>query len=395
MTILLGHNYYQYPGGEDVVYRSEVGMLEANGHRVIRYSLTNDVVKTMGLVRLGASTIWNQGVYRALRKLIREEKVDVCHFHNTFPLMSPSAYYAGSHERTPIVQTLHNFRLMCPSATMFRDGGTCEECLGRSFPWDGLLHACYRDSRLVTGTVGAMLAIHRAAGTWTEIVSQYIALTPFARDKFIQGGLPARKIVVKPNFLSEDPGAGSGNGGYALFIGRLTPEKGIGTLLRAWTSLSGRIPLKIAGTGPLAPDVASAATQIPGVEYLGQVSSSEACALLGRAVFVVIPSEWYEGAPMAVLEAFARGTPVIASNLGGLASMINHGSTGLHFRPGNADDLSQRVCYLWSDPDCRSRMRVAARLEYEAKYTAAANYRMTNSIYASLRVGRPLAGVLC
>ena len=395
MTILLGHNYYQYPGGEDVVYRSEVGLLEAKGHRVIRYSLTNDVVKTMSLIQLGASTVWNHGVYRDIRKLIREEKVDVCHFHNTFPVMSPAAYYAGSHERTPIVQTLHNFRLMCPSATMFRDGGTCEACLGRSFPWHGLLHACYRESRLVTGTAGAMLSIHRAAGTWTEIVSQYIALTPFARDKFIQGGLPAKRIVVKPNFLPEDPGAGSGDGGYALFIGRLTAEKGIDTLLRAWRSMCGRIPLKIAGTGPLATEVANAATQISSVEYLGQVSSHEAYALLGRAAFVVFPSEWYEGAPMTVLEAFAKGTPVVASNLGGLASMINHGSTGLHFRPGDADDLFRQVSSLWDDVDCRSRMRTAARLEYEAKYTAAANYRMTSSIYASLRVGRPLTGVLC
>jgi glycosyltransferase involved in cell wall biosynthesis len=395
VTILLGHNYYQYPGGEDVVYQNEARMLESRGHRIVRYTLTNDAVKTMGLVRLGASTIWNQDAYRALRKLIREERVDVCHFHNTFPIMSPAAYYAASHEKIPVVQTLHNFRLVCPSATMFRDGQTCEKCLGRGFPWDGLLHACYRNSRLVTGTVGAMLAIHRAAGTWTEVVSQYIALTPFARDKFIQGGLPASRIVVKPNFLSEDPGAGSGDGGYALFLGRLTPEKGIDTLLRAWKSLSGMIPLKIAGTGPLEPDVAEAAAQIPGVEYLGQVSSDQAYALLGRAVFVVIPSEWYEGAPMTVLEAFAKGTPVIASNLGGLASMINHGSTGLHFRPGGADDLSRQVRSLWDGPDCRSRMRKAARLEYEAKYTAAANYRMTSSIYSSLRGGRPLTGVLC
>jgi glycosyltransferase involved in cell wall biosynthesis len=395
VTILLGHNYYQFPGGEDVVYQNEASMLESRGHRVVRYTLTNDAVKTMGLVSLGTSTIWNQGTYRALRKLIREERVDVCHFHNTFPIMSPSAYYAASHEKTPIVQTLHNFRLVCPGATMFRDGQTCEKCLGRVFPWDGLLHACYRNSRLMTGTVGAMQAIHRAAATWTEVVSQYIALTSFARDKFIQGGLPAGRMVVKPNFLSEDPGAGTGEGGYGLFLGRLTPEKGIDTLLRAWRSLSGMVPLKIAGIGPLEPKVADAAAQIPGVEYLGQVSSEQKYALLGRAVFAVIPSEWYEGAPMAVLEAFAKGTPVIASNLGGLASMINHGTTGLHFRPGDAEDLSRQVRSLWDAPDCRSRMRRAARLEYETKYTAAENYRMTSSIYSSLRGGRPLTGVLC
>jgi glycosyltransferase involved in cell wall biosynthesis len=239
-----------------------------------------------------------------------------------------------------------------------------------------------------------MQAVHRVASTWTEVVSQFIALTPFARDKFIQGGLPPGRMVVKPNFLSEDPGVGSGDGGYGLFLGRLTAEKGIDTLLRSWKALSGNVPLKIAGIGPLEPQVVEAAAQIPGVEYLGQVSSDQKYELLGRAAFEVIPSEWYEGAPMTVLEAFAKGTPVIASNLGGLGSMINHGSTGLHFRPGDADDLARQVRSLWDDADGRLRMRQTARLEYETKYTAAENYRMTTSIYSSLQGGRPLTGVL-
>jgi glycosyltransferase involved in cell wall biosynthesis len=206
-------------------------------------------------------------------------------------------------------------------------------------------------------------------------VDAYIALSEFARAKFIEGGLPAERVFVKPNFVAPDPGAGAGKGGFALFAGRLSPEKGVETLLRAWDRL-GDIPLRILGSGPLAPKVARR-----GVTPMGQVPREAVLDTLRRAAVLILPSEWYEGSPLILLEAFACGTPVIASRLGALAECIRDGETGLLFRPGDADELAAKVRYAFSQPEHLARMRLNARREYEALYTAERNYQMLMSIY--------------
>ncbi len=380
-TVVQVHNHYQQSGGEDVVVAAERALLETHAHRVVCLTADNTAIRSKYPLTVAVRTVWSQRSYRSLRGLIRATRPDVVHVHNTLPLLSPSVYYAARAEGIPVVQTLHNYRLLCPVATLYRDGRVCETCVGRGIPWPGLVHGCYRGSRAATGPVVGMLAAHRALGTWTRMVTVYIALTEFARQKFIDGGLPSEKIVVKPNFVYPDPGPGEGSAKSALYVGRLTPEKGIDTLLKAWGCLSPLVRLKVVGDGPLAPVVAEAATRLKGVEYLGRKSRDEVLALMKEATVLVFPSESYEGFPMTIAEAYATGLPVIASDLGAMASLVRHERTGLLFRPGDPDDLAAKVDWVLSHPHELLRMRQEARGEYEAKYTAEQNYRMLMGIY--------------
>nr|WP_259331163.1 glycosyltransferase family 4 protein [Thermus thermophilus] len=329
--------------------------------------------------RQGLVTLWNQGAYRRVREAIRQHRPDLVHVHNTFPLASPAVIHAAKAEGVPVVMTLRNYRLLCVNALFFREGRVCEDCLGR-LPWRGVVHGCYRDSRLASLGVASMLALHRALRTW-NLVDRFIALTEFARQKFVEGGLPAEKIVVKPNFVHPDPGPGEGRGGYALFVGRLSPEKGVRTLLRAWALLGGRVPLKVVGDGPLADEVREAARRLPGVEWLGRKSPKEVYALMGEAAFLVFPSEWYETFGRVAIEAFAKGTPVVASRIGAVGEVTEDGRTGLHFRPGDPEDLAAKVEWLLAHPEELARMRKEARAEYETKYTAERNYEQLMAIY--------------
>jgi glycosyltransferase involved in cell wall biosynthesis len=383
MKVLAVHNRYQQPGGEDQVFSAETALLESYGHRVVRYCTHNDRVADMNRLALVGNTLWSRSSYRELRDLVRTERPDVAHFHNTFPLISPAGYYAARAEGVPVVQTLHNYRLLCPDALFFRDGRVCEDCMGKAVPWPGVLHKCYRGSRAASGLVSAMLTAHRALRTWTEVVDVYVALTEFARGKFIEGGLPAERLVVKPNFVYPDPGPGEGRGGYALFVGRLSPEKGVGTMLEAWKRLERQIPLKVVGDGPLRKRVAEAAGRQPCVEYLGYRPAEEVQALSKEASVLVLPSEWYEGFSRVAAEAFATATPIIAGDLGAATELVEHGRTGLRFRPGDAEDLAEQARWFFSHPEEHARMRREVRAEYEAKYTAERNYRMLIGLYDS------------
>ncbi len=382
MRLLLAHNYYQLRGGEAEIFETEAGLLQSHGHRVIRYTVHNDAIDGMGRLEAARATLWNRQVYDALRRLLRAERPDVAHFHNTFPLISPAAYYAARAENVPVVQTIHNYRLLCPKAQFFREGRVCEDCLGRSVALPGIVHGCYRDSRAASTVVAAMLALHRARRTWSKMVDVYVlAMTEFAREKFVEGGFPAEKLVVKPNFVYPDPGPGTGRGGYALFVGRLSEEKGIRTMLAAWERLDGQIPLHVVGDGPLAATVEAAAGRRAEITWLGRQPSEEVYRQMGEAACLIFPSVWYEGLPRTIVESFARGTPVIASNLGAMSSLIDPDRTGLHFEAGNAEDLAARVRWWLAHPEAHGAMREAARAAYEHHFTAEANYRQLMQIY--------------
>lgn len=382
--ILVVHNGYLQAGGEDLVFAEETSLLEEHGHEVLRHRVHNELASKMGRTRLASKTIWNRSAYRELRALIRRERPGVVHFHNTFPLISPAGYYAAAAEDVPVVQTLHNYRLMCPNGLFFREGRPCEDCAGKSIAWPGVVHGCYRGSRSATALTATMFSVHRAFGTWSNMVDVYVALTEFARSKFVAAGVPEDRILVKPNFVNPDPGAGAGQGGYALFAGRLSPEKGVGTLLAAWEMMGeDAMPLKLAGDGPLSEPVRDAAGKNPRVEYLGYRSVEEVRRLMKEAALLVVPSEWYETFGRVAIESFAAGTPVVVAGIGAIAELVEHGRTGLHFRPGEAADLARQVRSLRDCPSELSWMRRDARIEFERKYTAARNYALLTGIYAS------------
>lgn len=387
--ILLVHNAYMHAGGEDAVFEDEGALLEGHGHLVLRYQTNNDRISGMGPISLASKTVWNRGAYRGLRDLIRRQRPGVVHLHNTFPLISPAAHHAAAAEGVPVVQTLHNYRLLCPNGLFFRDGRPCEDCLGKALALPGVAHGCYRESRAATAATAGMVAAHRLLGTWSGGVDRFVALTAFARDKFIEGGLPAERISVKPNFVSPDPGVGDGRGGYALFVGRLSQEKGVGTLLKAWDQPGGdTVPLKIVGDGPFSGAVARAAEQNPLIEWVGRRSPGETRRLMQDAAMTVLPSEVYETFGRVAAESFAAGTPVVAAKIGAIEELVDHGRTGLHFKPGDAGDLAHQVQRLAADTSGEvARMRRAARSEYEEKYTAERNYRLLADIYAAA-VGR-------
>ncbi|MCC6240339.1 MAG: glycosyltransferase [Phycisphaerales bacterium] len=380
MKIARIHNYYQQAGGEDSVLASEMELLQSRGQLISTFFLHNDAVDSMGRLTLAAKTLWNRDTYRRLRTFFRQHRPEVAHFDNTFPLISPSAYYAAHAEGVAVVQTLHNYRLLCVNAMLYRQGSACEECVGKSIPWPGVWHGCYRDDRKASAVVAAMLTLHRALGTWRREVDTYIALTDFARGRYIAGGLPASKIVVKPNFLEMDPDPGTGTGNFALFVGRLTPEKGVDTLLRAWALPDMPMPLKIIGTGPLESRVRQAAEKNTMIEYLGRQPLTQVMQLMGDAACLVFPSTWYEGLPRTIVESFAKATPVVASRLGAMKELIEEGCSGALFTPDDAADLAGVMRRLASTAALPA-MRPGARQAYQARFTADRAYAALMAIY--------------
>jgi glycosyltransferase involved in cell wall biosynthesis len=385
VNILLVHNTYQQPGGEDVVFSQERRMLENNGHRVSTYERSNwEVNEYVGLrqISLARRTVWASDSRREFLQLLRAQKPDIVHVHNTFMMISPSIYSACAEVGVPVVQTLHNYRLLCPAGTLFRDGKVCEECITSSL-LRGVEHTCYRNSRAATAVTAFMLAFHRARGTWKREISCYVALTNFSKSKFVEGGMPAERIFVKPNFVDPDPGARTGDGEYAMFVGRLSPEKRVSTVLQAWRRLRLPIPLVIFGGGPDKAELEAQAAQdnLNNVQFHGQVTRERTLTAINNARFLVFSSEWYENFPVTIAEAFACRTPVIASRLGAMAEIVGDGHSGLHFTPGDPEDLARKVEWAWSHPDETRAMGENARKEYESKYTAEKNYPRLMEIY--------------
>jgi glycosyltransferase involved in cell wall biosynthesis len=385
MKILMLHNRYLVPGGEDQSSAAEVALLRGHGHAVEFLEEDNRRVEQLGKTRTALRTVWSRESYRRIDEKLRGGQFDILHVQNFFPLWSPSVYYAASRNRVPVVQTLRNYRLMCVNSLLFRDQHVCEDCLGRTLPWRGVVHACYRGSRAASAVVAGMVGAHKLARTWQKRVAIYVAVSDFTREKYIAGGFPAAKIVVKPNFIHPSPAFGDGGGGYALYVGRLSPEKGITTMLEAWKRASSSIPLKVVGEGPLAEMAIAAGRTCPKIEYLGSKPLSEVLDLMRRAEFLVFPSEWYETMGRTIMEALSVGTPVVASRIGPPASMVVPGETGFLFKPGDVADLKERLEWCSGNLEQLRALRAGARKAFEAKYTGAANLETLLAIYRTAK----------
>ncbi len=373
--VLLLHNRYQHRGGEDSVVDSEVELLRDRGHDVELLIWDNEEIKSLSPVRAAVRTIWSSDSTHRVTEAIQRLRPDVVHVHNSFPLASPSVYWAADKAAVPVIKTLHNFRLMCPQAMLLRDGKVCEDCLGK-LPWRAVRYRCYRESSAASAACASMLVAHRAMGTWRHRITRYIALNEFCRAKFIEGGLPAERIVLKPNFVaSQPPRADAGRDGL-LFVGRISAEKGIETLAQAARLMPGAT-IRVIGGGP-----ADGLLQgIPNVELLGPKSGAEVMTWMARSVALLLPSVWYENFPRTLVESFAQGLPVIASRIGALGELIEHGRTGLLFEVGDPQDLARQSQIALADLPAMRRMGEAARQTYEAHYTPEANYEILTRIY--------------
>lgn len=380
MRILVGHNYYQRSGGEDAVFRSETRMLSGFGHSVEIYERTNDEIARSVLSR-GAfifSSYWSRRSYRDIRALIRHFRPEIAHFHNIFYRMTPSVYNACRDEGVPIVQSLHNYRIFCLNGLLFRDGHPCEDCL-RSSPYKGVKHRCFRGSRVASFFFSLLLAQYRLQEVWTRNIDRFIVATEFTRRKYVEAGIPSSMISVKPHFV-EDPGMQGDVDGrtHALFIGRLSQEKGIKVLLEAWKEIKD-LPLYIFGQGPMECEI----REYIHTHKLGNVillSFSDPLTyqdIMRKAKFIVVPSLCYENFPRVVVEAFSYGTAVLASRRGSLTEIIREGRTGVCFEPGDSKDLAAKARFLEGHPEFGRN----AREEYERNYSPEMNNEVLVRIY--------------
>jgi len=380
VKILQIHNFYLANGGEDAVFLAEGKLLESYGNEVVQYTVNNSEISgVVGKLITGINLVYSRLSKESVEEFITLKKPDIVHIHNFFPLLTPSIYDACIAVGVPVVQTLHNYRTICPGAFLMRNGRICEDCIGGS-AYQSILHGCYRGSYIGTLAVARMVEGHRKRQTWNNKVARFIALTEFAKQKFIQAGLPEGKIAVKANFIGSDVSkrkSPKSNKPYALFVGRLSKEKGIETLLMAWERIS--LHLLLAGDGPLLNAVKSVEQQ--NVHSLGHMLSDELQETMAQASFLVMPSEWYEGFPMVLVEAFENGIPVIASRLGGMAEIIEDGVTGLHFEAGNSVDLAEKVTWMHNNPEKCKEMGENARKVYQEKYTPEINYKILMQIY--------------
>ena len=380
LRILIIHNAYQQAGGEDTVQRNEAELLRRAGHIVESLIVSNDNISSYkSRITTALAASYNLGGKALVSGAINRFRPDVVHVHNTFPRLSPSVFDACSKAGVPVVWTLHNFRITCANGILLRSGLPCEDCVGNA-PLSAIRHRCYRGSAIGSASVAAMIWTHQLRGTWHSKVDRFIALTHFARDKFIAAGLPSERIVVKPNF-SEDPLAEVEDVPVerrgALFVGRLSAEKGVDVLVDAWRDMGAL--LTIIGDGPQRPALEAKAGSE--VQFLGHHDRAYVQNAMRRAALLVVPSVWFEMYPMTVVEAMACGTPVVASRIGALAEIVQEGVTGFHFSPGDAHDLSCVVRHVLANPEEMARIGANARSYYKDKLAPEANIVALERIY--------------
>lgn len=391
MRILQVHNYYRTsaPSGENNVVDAERTLLRKSGHTVgtfFRYNDNLEKMGTKGLLIGAAATPWNPFAAKRLKRTVDDFDADVIHVHNTFPQLSP-AIFSSVPGKTGRVLTMHNYRLVCPAALPMRDGEVCIECIEKRSALPALKYGCYRGSRAATVPLAAKVMLNRALGTWQKHVDAFIVLTEFQRDLMVSSGFPSELIHVKPNFYPGDPNVTPFElrPKRILFIGRLTREKGVHTLIEAWRQWGVDVPdLRIAGDGELRSELEVKAAGLP-ITFLGQVDHKTVVEELSNARLLVVPSEWFEGFPMVLQEAFALGTPVAVSNIGPLANLSKEGAIGGVFNPKDPISLKAEVQRIWGDQDVLALKALGARRTFEEEYTEAANVEALERIYKAAK----------
>lgn len=388
MKILLVHNFYgsAAPSGENAVYEAERDLLRRHGHEVVEFTRHSDEIRgqgAWGALKGALSAPWNPFSSARLRRVLSVERPEIMHVHNSFPLLSPAIFHAAAEFPVGRVLTLHNYRLFCPAAIPMRAGRVCTDCLDLRSVWPALRHGCYRDSRPATLPLALNVALHRALGTWAERVDAFIALTDFQRELLVRGGLPADRVEMKPNFYPGNPLTvpWAERGEYALFAGRLSEEKGVASLVKAWIAWGAAAPeLRIIGDGPLRAALQKAAAGAA-IRFLGQLSPDDTIRQIAHARLQLLPSECFEGFPMVLREAFAVGTPAAVSNLGPLPSIVRHGFNGVVFEAANPQSLLATVKTAWCTPELLERLGKGARKSFEAFYTEEINHARLMAIY--------------
>lgn len=381
IRVLMLHNRYQVHGGEDVSTESECRILREAGHHVDLLTADNhDIESSIAVASAAIGAIWSRYWYHLVKRKLESDRYDVLHIQNFFPLISPSVYYAAHAAGVPVVQAIRNYRLACPSANLFRDNQVCSQCVGRRMKIPGIIHRCYRGSALGSALVGTVSGLHMAAGTWHRKGTYFVAVSQYVSDVISREGLPSDRIFLKPCFsFPPDPGSfcTDNERKHVLFVGRLAPEKGIDLLLEAWAKIESKVPLNIVGEGMVPSPLPD------NVQVLGKMDLDEVYAMMRSAVCVVIPGGWPEPFGRVAVEAFAHGTPVIASDIGGVAEIVEPGVNGDLFVSGDATDLAGRLDRLIHDDGMQRAYGDGALTTYNARYTPTKNLEILEKIYAT------------
>lgn len=386
MKILYCHNFYQQTGGEDRVFYDECTMLKEYGHDVQTWTVHNDKLQSMGKLTAVKKTLWNSESYRTLTEKLKKFQPQVVHFGNTFPLISPASYWACKKQGASVVQTLHNFRIVCPSAGLFRNNDLCHDCVGKLFALPGVRNGCYRGSKLATGVTALMASWHRIYGTWHKAVDAFITLTDFSRKIFIEGGLPEDKLVIKPNFVADPEKAFSSDFPRegAIFVGRLVAEKGVDLILNVWKNLDENIRLTIVGDGPMKQEVQAAAENDSRINWIPSLEHSEVLMKMRQAVVCLVPSRFYETFGLTTVESAAVGTPAIGSDIGATTEIIDHEKTGMLFSSGDWEMLKSSILRVVGDREFAADLGQRAREKFVQRYTKEANHGLLMDVYHSV-----------
>lgn len=383
MRILLIHNYYQQRGGEELAFENEISILKAGGHDVESVIFKNETSSGFaGKSGAAIFAVYNFISAKKLKKVIRFFKPDVIHIHNMFFVASPSLLFVAGKLRIPVIVTLHNYRLICCNAVLLRDNKVCELCVNKSLPLHGIRYKCYRRSAIQSAWMTGITGVHKLLKTWEHKVTAYIVLTEFARKKLLHSSLGAsqEQMVIKPNFVF-DPGDGKfPREDFFLFAGRISPEKGIESLIEAFTGLN-EYKLMIAGDGPDKDRLQEKYKHNTNIIFAGKINREELLGILKRCKALIVPSLWYEMLPFIIIEAFATGTPVLASKLGSMQEMISDGYNGIHFIAGDISDMRNKIISFAAKADQNYNMYQNARKTYLDKYHPDQHYQSIINIY--------------